>query len=173
MKTDLSRRLFLGSAIGAAVMAALPVRAMADMINFNFLKKKNTSFPYELTDKEWFDKLGPEGFKVLRAGENETAGTSPLLRETRKGTYACRGCGEAQFASNAKVMANDWPTFRRPINAKNIGTSADFGILLPRTEVHCAKCGSHLGYKFMAQEQQGADQWLYPINGISLEFRPA
>ncbi len=172
MKKAFDRRSFLQTALGAAALAFLPLPAKADLVTFNFLKKKGADFPFKLTEAQWREKLGDADYAILRGGENETSGTSPLLKERRKGTYLCRGCGQPLFSSNAKVMANDWPTFRAPLNMKVIRTSADFGILLPRTEVHCANCGSHLGYKFMV-DGQGAENWRYPINGVSLTFRPA
>ncbi len=168
----MTRRLFLGTALGFAAASLIPGRAMADMVNFNFLKKKGIDFPYKLTEEQWRDRLGEEGFAVMRGGENETAGTSPLLRERRKGTYVCRGCAQPLFSSADKTLANDFPTFRKPLNVKVIRTSADFGILLPRTEVHCANCGGHLGYKFMTEEPS-SETWRYPINGISLAFQPS
>lgn len=169
---SLTRRLFMAGLAGAAAAAVVPSSAMADIVNFNFLKKKGANFPYNLSEAEWRRRLGNEGYAILRGGENETAGTSSLLKERRKGIYACRGCGEPLFTSQSKVMANDWPTFRAPVSHKAVGTSRDFGIILPRTEVHCANCGSHLGYKFMV-ESPGAETWRYPINGASLVFRPA
>lgn len=167
-----TRRLFLGSALGVAALALLPGRAMADIVNFNFLKKRGANFPYVLSERQWREKLGDEGFAVLRNGENETSGTSPLLRERRKGIYACRGCDQPIFASSSKRMSNNFPTFRDVLNRKAIGLSTDFGIILPRTEVHCANCGSHLGYRF-ATEEPAAETWRYEINGTSLSFHPA
>jgi len=171
MTNIVSRRLFLGTAIGLVAYALMPARAMADLVNFNFLKKKGANFPYQLSDQKWREKLGDEDYAVLRMGENETAGTSPLLRERRKGTYACKGCGTGLFASSAKQMTNDYPTFRAPIDAKRLGLSTDFGIVLPRTEVHCKNCGSHLGYKFLV-DGEGTEVWRYAINGASLAFQP-
>ncbi len=172
MQNEYSRRLFLGTALGFAAVSLLPGRAMADLINFNFLKKRGANFPYTLSEQEWRKKLNDEEYAVLRIGENETAGTSTLLRERRKGTYACKGCNRDLFSSSTKRMSNDYPTFRTFIDRKSIGLSTDFGIILPRTEVHCSNCGSHLGYRF-ATEEPSAETWRYAINGISLLFKPA
>ncbi len=173
MKKQMTRRLFMGGALGALALTLVPSLAKAeDLVTFNFLKKKGTDFPYKLTDQQWRDKLGPLGFEVMRLNENEDAGTSPLLRERRKGTYSCRGCGQSLFSSSAKVMANDYPTFRQPLNLKVIRTSRDFGIILPRTEVHCSNCGGHLGFKMLI-DGEGAETWRYPINGAALAFQPA
>lgn len=172
MNTVITRRLFLGSAFGLGTIMLVPGVSLAeDIVRFNFLQKKGIDFPYKLSDKQWYDRLGQDGYNVLRGGENETSGTSPLLRERRRGTYQCRGCGQPLFSSNMKVMANDWPTFRTPINNKVLRVSADYGHLLPRTEVHCANCGSHMGYKFMA-EGSVPETFRYSINGTSLAFKP-
>lgn len=172
MKHEFDRRFFLGGAAGLVLSLLLPGAAKADLINFNFLKKKGAVFPYTQTEEQWRAKLGPNAYAVLRGGENERAGTSPLLRERRKGTYVCKGCGQPVFGSGAKVMSNDFPTFRQPLDPKNLGSSADFGIILPRTEIHCKNCGSHLGYKF-STEGNVPERWRYAINGISLSFQPA
>ncbi len=169
LKHSMTRRLFLGTALGLAALPLLFGRAKADLVNFNFLKKKGANFPYTMPEAEWRKKLGDEAYDILRGGENETAGRSPLLRERRKGLYACRGCGVELFSSNAKLMSNDYPAFRYPIDVKQVGLSADFGIILPRTEVHCKNCGSHLGYKFLI-DGEGAETWRYSINGTSLLF---
>lgn len=171
MKNTLSRRYFLGSALGVAalsLMSGTAVAALDDYVRFNFIRKRGDNFPFKLSDAEWRKRLGDEGYRILRDGENETAGTSPLLKERRKGTYACGGCGTAVFSSNAKVMSNDFPTFRAPIARKLIGLSTDFGIILPRTEVHCANCGGHLGYRFAADN--AAETWRFAINGAALRF---
>lgn len=170
MAKPLTRRFFLGSALGLFGAILLPSFARADLVNFNFLRKKGAVFPYALTEEQWREKLGSaEAYAVVRGGENETAGNSPLLRERRKGVYACRGCGVELFASNAKLMTNDYPAFRTAIDNKRLGLSTDWGIILPRTEVHCKNCGSHLGYKFLV-DGEGAETWRYSINGTSLMF---
>ena len=169
LNNALTRRLFLGSALAFGALMLLPRAAKANWVNFNFLKKKGAQFPYVLPDQKWREKLGDEAYEILRNGENETAGTSTLLRERRKGVYACRGCGVEQFVSSAKLMTNDYPTFREPIDPKRLGLSTDFGIILPRTEVHCKNCGSHLGYKFLV-DGEGASMWRYAVNGTSLLF---
>ncbi len=169
MTPPISRRLFIGSALGVLAAVFLPWPARADLINFNFLRKKGAVFPYSLSEAEWRKKLGDEAYAILRGGENETAGNSPLLRERRKGVYACRGCGVELFASTSKLMTNDYPAFRAPIDPKRLGLSTDFGIILPRTEVHCKNCGSHLGYKFTV-DGEGGNLWRYSINGTSLMF---
>jgi peptide-methionine (R)-S-oxide reductase len=171
MKNSLSRRYFLGSAIGLAAMTFLSgpaAAALDDYVRFNFIRKRGDNFPFKLSEDEWRKRLGDEGYRILRDGENERAGTSPLLKERRKGSYSCGGCGTKIFTSTAKVMSNDFPTFRAPVARKVIGLSTDFGIILPRTEVHCANCGGHLGYRFAADN--AAETWRFAINGTALRF---
>lgn len=169
MTHPITRRFFLGAALGLLAGTLLPSMARADLVNFNFLKKKGANFPFTRTEAQWREMLGDEVYAILRGGNNERAGTSTLLRERRKGVYACRGCGVELFSSRAKQMTNDYPAFREPIDAKRLGLSSDFGIILPRTEVHCKNCGSHLGYKFLV-DGEGASLWRYSINGTSLMF---
>ncbi len=169
---SLSRRYFLGTALGCAALMMIPSAAKAnEWVRFNFIRRRGDNFPYRLDEARWRAKLGDEGYRILRDGENEKAGTSPLLRERRKGTYHCRGCEQPVFSSGAKTMANDWPTFRAPLSRRAIGLSTDFGIILPRTEVHCANCGGHLGYRFATDN--AAETWRFAINGASLLFRPS
>lgn len=170
MKT-FSRRSFLGLSASVAALALLPSMAFAaldDYVRFNFLRKRGDNFPFKLTEAEWRKRLGDYAYAILRDGENETAGTSTLLRERRKGTYHCRGCNAPIFSSNAKQMSNDFPTFRQPLSRKAIGLSSDFKVVLPRTEVHCANCGGHLGYR--SSPDDAATTWRYTINGSALRF---
>lgn len=171
MNKNISRRLFVGTALGLLGFAMLPVKAFGaldDYVRFNFLRKRGDNFPFKLSEAQWRERLGDKAYAILRDGENEKAGSSVLLRERGKGAYHCRGCDTPLFSSTAKVLANDWPTFRSPISRKLVGFSSDFGIILPRTEVHCANCGGHLGYRFAADN--AAETWRFAINGTSLRF---
>ncbi len=167
-----SRRLFLAGAAGVAVTALMAGKAWALDVDVNVLKKKAASFPYALSDAQWRSKLSPEAYTVLREGENETAGTSPLNFVRKKGTYHCAGCDQLLFQSSARYEAKvGLPSFYQPVNPKVLAKSVDFGILLPRTEVHCTNCGSHLGYVFNDGPPQTG--WRYSINGLALTFKPA
>lgn len=171
MKHTLSRRFFVGTALGFAALALVPGSALAaldDYVRFNIIRKRGDNFPYKLSEAEWRKRFNPIEYAIIRDGGNETAGTSDFIRERRKGTYSCRGCNTPIFSSNAKVMANDFPTFRAPLSRKVIGLSSDFKAILPRTEVHCANCGGHLGYRACADN--AAETWRYSINGTSLRF---
>ncbi len=105
-------------------------------------------FPVEKTDDEWRRELTPEQYHVLRGHGTERAGTSPLDREKREGTFLCAACGQALFDSDTKFESGTgWPSFYQPLD-NAVGTSVDRSYFMVRTEVHCARCGSHLGHLF-------------------------
>ena len=122
------------------------------------------------TPDEWRKVLSKEQFYVLREEGTERAFTSPLDKEKRKGTFVCAGCDLALFSSETKFDSKTgWPSFYRPLpNA--IGTSTDHLLLLPRTEVHCRRCGGHLGHVF--DDGPPPTGLRYCMNGIALKFIP-
>src|SRR5215213_3905443 len=100
------------------------------------------------TDEERRKELKPEQYRVLRQHGTERAGTSALNHEKRKGVYLCAGCGEPLFDSATKYESGSgWPSFYRP-RENAVETETDNSLLMNRTEVHCAKCGGHLGHVF-------------------------
>src|ERR1041385_9210738 len=102
-------------------------------------------FEVEKSDEEWRRLLTPAQYDVLRRHGTERAGTSPLNREKRKGTFACVGCDLPQFSSETKFESGTgWPSFYRPL-ANAVGTSTDKSYFMTRTEGHCRRCGGHLG----------------------------
>ncbi|WP_347302704.1 peptide-methionine (R)-S-oxide reductase MsrB [Croceibacterium sp. TMG7-5b_MA50] len=129
--------------------------------------------PYrvQLSEAEWRRRLSSQAFQVLREDATERAYTSPLNREKRAGTYACAGCGNDLFASRTKFESGTgWPSFWQPL-AGAVGTDTDFTIGLPRTEVHCADCGGHLGHVFDDGPRPTGKR--YCMNGVAMTFRPA
>jgi peptide-methionine (R)-S-oxide reductase len=106
------------------------------------------TFEIVKSDDEWRRILKPAQYKVLRQHGTERPFTSPLNHEKREGIFACAGCELPLFASETKFESGTgWPSFYRPLpNA--IGKSVDRSLLIPRTEVHCARCGGHLGHVF-------------------------
>jgi peptide-methionine (R)-S-oxide reductase len=129
------------------------------------------SFPVRYSDAEWRRRLTPEQYRILRGKGTERAGSSPLLREKRRGTFVCAADGHPLFASDAKYESGTgWPSFWRPLPGA-IGTSTDWDIGYPRTEVHCARCGGHLGHVF--DDGPRPTDKRYCINGDALAFRPA
>ena len=128
------------------------------------------NFEIQKTDAEWQAILSPEAFKVLRHESTERAGTSPLDKVYDSGTYACAGCGSALFNSDSKFNSGTgWPSFFLPIDGA-IETRVDGSLFMKRTEVHCAKCGGHLGHVFKDGPAPTGDR--YCMNGVSLSFNP-
>ena len=105
-------------------------------------------FEVEHGDEEWRQRLSPSAYTVLRQHGTERAFTSPLNKEKRSGTFLCAGCGQALFSSNDKFESGTgWPSFVRPL-AGAVGIETDETHGMVRTEIHCARCGGHLGHVF-------------------------
>ncbi len=129
------------------------------------------AFEVARDDAEWQQRLSPEQFRVLRRHGTERAGTSPLDREHRPGRFLCAGCDAALFASAAKFdSGTGWPSFTAPLTAPAVGTREDRGLLMSRTEVHCARCGGHLGHVFPDGPRPTGLR--YCMNGVALRFEP-
>ncbi len=128
-------------------------------------------FPVSHSDAEWRKQLSPEAYSVLRQHGTERAGTSPLDREKRKGTFACAGCNTDVFTSDTKFdSGTGWPSFFQPIPGA-VATSEDNKFFMKRTEVHCATCGGHLGHVF--DDGPKPTGLRYCMNGVAMTFRPA
>lgn len=151
----MKRRTFLV----AGVAAVLGGRAGAE------------SFEFTLTEDQWRARLNDLQYAVLREEATETAFTSPLNNEKRKGTFHCAGCDLPLFASDTKYdSGTGWPSFWKPLpNA--VGTKPDPGLFGSRTEVHCRRCGGHLGHVFDDGPQPTGKR--YCMNGAALTFAAA
>jgi peptide-methionine (R)-S-oxide reductase len=124
----------------------------------------------EKTDEEWRKTLTPEQYKVLREHATERAGTSPLNVEKRDGVFYCAGCGTALFDSDTKYESGSgWPSFFKPLD-QSVATTTDSSYGMSRTEVHCAKCGGHLGHVFPDGPRPTGER--YCMNGAALRFEP-
>jgi len=124
----------------------------------------------EKSDAEWKRELTPEQYRVLRKHGTERAGTSPLNNEKRAGTYKCAACGLPLFSSDTKFESGTgWPSFWQPLD-NAIGTSTDRSFFMTRTEVHCRRCGGHLGHVFDDGPQPTGLR--YCMNGVALKFKP-
>ena len=127
---------------------------------------------YEIqkTEQEWKETLTSEQFKVLRKHGTERAGTSPLDKVYDQGTYICAGCGQPLFNADAKFdSGTGWPSFYQPLEDA-IDEKSDRSLFVARTEVHCSRCGGHLGHVF--NDGPKPTGLRYCMNGVSLEFAP-
>lgn len=124
----------------------------------------------ELTEEEWKRKLTEEEFYVLRKEGTERAFTGKYWDNKEKGTYLCAACKLPLFHSETKFKSGTgWPSFYEPINDTNVGQDKDSSLGMLRTEVHCARCGGHLGHVFPdGPEPTGLR---YCINSVSLDFK--
>lgn len=134
-------------------------------------KKGEGSFPVAKTEAEWRAILSPEAFRVLRQHGTERPGTSPLNAEKRPGIFACAGCDAPLFDAATKYESGSgWPSFWAPIEGA-VATRTDRSFFMTRTEVHCARCGGHLGHAFPDGPPPTGQR--YCMNGVSLGFKPA
>jgi peptide-methionine (R)-S-oxide reductase len=131
----------------------------------------NDGFEIKKTDEEWQQILTPEQYRVLRKHGTERAGTSPLNKNNDDGTYVCAGCELPLFVADTKFdSGTGWPSFFKPIEG-NIATSVDGSLFMRRVEVHCRRCGGHLGHVFNDGPKPTGER--YCMNGVSLKFTPA
>jgi peptide-methionine (R)-S-oxide reductase len=128
--------------------------------------------PYEVskTDAEWQRDLSPEEFHVLRRAGTEPPGSSPLeALDDRSYVYACRACGADLFRSETKFDAHcGWPSFYAPLAEDRVEYHDDHSLGMARTEVRCARCGSHLGHVFTGEGFTTPTDQRYCINGVAL-----
>ena len=130
----------------------------------------NQEFEVARTDDEWKSTLSPEQFYVLRQHGTERAGTSPLNYEKRSGVFRCAACAQPLFTADTKFESGTgWPSFFEPIDGA-VATSTDRSYFMTRTEVHCRRCGGHLGHVF--EDGPPPSGLRYCINGVALDFKP-
>ena len=128
------------------------------------------TFPFELTDAEWRKRLTPEQYRVLRQHGTEAPGSCALLTEKRPGMFVCAGCGQPLFEAQTKFESGTgWPSFFTPIpNATAMSDDNSYG--MRRSEVHCARCGGHLGHVF--PDGPPPTGLRFCINGVATNFEP-
>jgi peptide-methionine (R)-S-oxide reductase len=128
------------------------------------------SSPVSLSKDEWRRRLLPGQYRVLREHGTERAGSSPLDKQYEAGVYICAGCGQPVFDSKTKFNSGTgWPSFWAPLDDA-VETQTDSSLFMTRTEVHCSRCGGHLGHVFDDGPQPTGQR--YCMNGVSLEFKP-
>ena len=130
-----------------------------------------TVYPVAFTEAEWRKRLSAEQFAILRQKSTERPFTSPLLNEHRKGQFLCAADGNPLFDASTKYdSGTGWPSFWRPLPG-GVKTSTDYELGYPRTEVHCTRCGGHLGHVF--DDGPAPTGQRYCMNGVALSFKPA
>ncbi|MBI5129121.1 MAG: peptide-methionine (R)-S-oxide reductase MsrB [Rhodopseudomonas palustris] len=149
--------------------------ALAAVFGFRWLRpdaaRAAEKFEIEKTPEEWRKQLTPMQYHILREEGTERPFSSPLLKEHRKGTFACAGCDLPLFASETKYdSGTGWPSFWQPLpNA--VGERKDSTLGMTRTEVHCRRCGGHLGHVF--DDGPKPTGLRYCMDGYALTFKPA
>jgi peptide-methionine (R)-S-oxide reductase len=159
--------------LAGAAASALAISACGADAKPSASEAKFASSPFRrLSEAEWRKRLSPAAFDVLRKEGTERAGSSPLDREKRRGTFACAGCELPLFKSEAKFdSGTGWPSFVSAIPGST-GTKRDLIMLIPRTEYHCARCLGHQGHIFDdGPPARGGKRWCN--NGVALKFVPA
>jgi peptide-methionine (R)-S-oxide reductase len=135
------------------------------------MAEKAMTFEINHTEEEWKKLLTPEQFRVLRKHGTERAGSSPLNNEKRKGVFHCAGCDLPLFSSETKFESGTgWPSFWAPLD-NAVGTTTDRSFFMTRTEVHCRRCGGHLGHVFDDGPRPTGQR--YCMNGDAMTFNPA
>jgi peptide-methionine (R)-S-oxide reductase len=160
-----------GFASGATAIALVGV--VAGILRWLGGSSKAAAETFEVTrtQEEWRKLLTPAQYAVLRERDTEPAFTSPLNQEKREGVFACAGCDLPLFASKTKFdSGTGWPSFYAPIDAA-VKTDKDYTFGMVREEVHCRRCGGHLGHVF--DDGPPPTGLRYCINGLSLKFVPA
>ncbi|MEG6509379.1 peptide-methionine (R)-S-oxide reductase MsrB [Methyloligella sp. 2.7D] len=132
---------------------------------------KTKEFEVTHSKEEWKELLTPTQYYVLREEGTERPFTSPLNDEKRKGTFACAGCDLPLFSSDTKFdSGTGWPSFWAPIKGA-VEQNTDMSLGMVRQEVHCSRCGGHLGHVF--EDGPKPTGLRYCINGVALKFIPA
>ena len=159
---NMTRRFLLGGGIAATALGLFGAgRSVA---------KPEGRFPVTLTEAQWRQRLNPRQFAVLRQADTERPGSSILNKEKRAGTYLCAGCDHPVYSSATKYESGTgWPSFWKPLPG-GVGTRPDNGWFTERTEVHCRRCGGHLGHVFDDGPKPTGKR--YCMNGVAMKFKP-
>ena len=161
------RRTMIFAGLGALTVLPFVKRFAASPA----LAATATRFEFALTDAQWRARLPGPSYDVLRHEATERPFSSPLNDEHRAGRFACKGCALPLFRSQTKFdSGTGWPSFYAPLpNA--VGTTTDRALMMERTEVHCRRCGGHLGHVF--DDGPKPTGLRYCMNGAAMTFQPA
>ncbi len=163
-----SRRLVLFGGLAATGAAALGARSA---FSAGDGAAATSAFAVTHSEEEWRKLLTPVQYKILRQHGTEPSGSSPLDHEKRAGTFHCAGCDLPLYSSTTKYdSGTGWPSFWAPLDGA-VGTSEDRGLFMTRTEVHCSRCGGHLGHVF--PDGPPPTGLRYCMNGAAMTFVPA
>ena len=160
----MNRRTLLFSGAAAVIAAGA---------GYSFLRPGRSAaetFEVSLSEAEWRERLTPQAFAVLRKEATERPFTSALLKEKRDGVFTCAGCDLDLYDSKTKFdSGTGWPSFWQAL-PDAVRTRDDYSLIFPRTEVHCRRCGGHLGHIFDDGPPPTGKR--HCINGVALGFRP-
>src|SRR3569833_2986122 len=169
--SSLNRRSLLLGGTALAGLAALPY--ITTFLGYAVAGEGEPvpgTFEVTHTGDEWRKVLGDGAFNIKRRQGTEYPGTSPLLNEHRAGTFACAGCGLPLFGSSTKFESGTgWPSFFQPLD-NAVATMDDTSLGMDRNEVHCRRCGGHLGHLFNDGPQPTGLR--YCMDGLALKFEP-
>lgn len=157
------RYVLAGLALGGGIIAAPMLMAKSS--------RPRGAPGWRLSEAEWKKRLTAQQFYVLREAGTERPFSHPLDKEKRAGTFVCAGCALPLYSSKTKYDSKTgWPSFWAPLKG-GIATSTDYDLGYARTEVHCKRCGGHLGHVFNDGPKPTGKR--YCMNGTALSFRPA